>query len=241
MSVELNQDELLIDVFTATSARCPSWKSVFDNSKRELEKIATCLELDQKKNGAFVPLKSNLFKAFELTPLDQVRVVIIGQDPYHQLLTPTQPRAQGLSFSVHPDDEIPSSLKNIYKEISACFPTWIPPTHGDLTSWATQGVLLLNTCLTCLPNQPNSHGKYKLWMPFIVNVLKAIDEVRPNCIYVLWGRDAQQMEKYLGVRAFKLTAAHPSGMSASRGFFGCQHFLKINELLIKFGEPPISW
>lgn len=229
------------DAFVQLRTRLGTWKPTFDRSKLELKQIAEALENDVRRVGYPVPDKNDLFRAFELTPLDKVRVVIIGQDPYPQILNTGKPRAKGLSFSVDPTDDIPSSLKNIYKEIKQEYPEWEIPNHGDLTDWAKQGVLMLNVCLTCRPGQPGYHSKYKLWMPFILRALRSIEEVRPNCIYVMWGSEAQKMSQYIGEKSIQLTSPHPSGLSAYRGFIGNGHFKEINSYLTEAGEEPIKW
>jgi uracil-DNA glycosylase len=229
------------DVIVRSAARMPSWLPVFQQAQAELKTIAAVLDADVARYGRFYPLKDNLFKAFELTPLDQVRVVIVGQDPYPQLLSNGLPRAQGLSFSISREDVIPSSLQNIYKELAMEFPDWTIPKHGDLTQWAAQGVLMLNVCLTCPQRGAGEHAKYGVWMPFIAKVLAAIKAVRPNCIYVMWGTQAQKLAPKLSEQSIQLMAAHPSGLSASRGFFGCNHFKLINQHLVKAGETPIQW
>lgn len=224
----------------ATERTPYSWENVFEDAKPELHDISEILEAQQKNFGSFFPLKKNIFRAFELTPMKSVRVVIVGQDPYHQVNPHTGlPRAQGLSFSVSRDDDIPSSLRNIYQELQNTVPGFVKPSHGDLTHWTRQGVLMLNMCLTVRANQPGSHGD--IWMGFIEKVLKALAEHRPNTIYILWGTQAQKLQKYIGDRSIILTATHPSGLSASRGFFGCNHFNKVNEILMKRGESPIDW
>ena len=231
----------MMDSFGITLKRCKSWIPAFGTALRELQVIASTLDLDVARNGHFVPDKNDLFRAFELTPLDRVRVVIVGQDPYHQILANGRPRAKGLSFSVDPTDTIPSSLQNIFKEIKTEYPEWDKPLHGDLTAWARQGVLLLNSCLTCLPGQAGSHSGYGLWMPFVIKMLRAIDAIRPNCIYIMWGAQAQKLGVHLGDKSHKLVAAHPSGLSASRGFFGCGHFARVNTILSTDGSDTISW
>lgn len=215
------------------------WKMVFKDAEEELKDISSILEEQEKAFGSYYPLKSNIFRAFELTPLENVRVVIVGQDPYHQVNSQTGlPRAQGMSFSVSRDDDIPSSLKNIFKELKNTT-DFKYPNHGDLISWTRQGVLLLNMCLTVRPNQAGSHGD--IWMGFIVKVLNALAEEKPNTIYVLWGSYAQKLIKYIGDRSVILTSAHPSGLSAHRGFFGCNHFKQINDILLSRNETPIDW
>lgn len=219
-----------------------SWNQVFEDAIDEFETINEILKEEKRVCGRIFPDEENIFKAFALTSLDNVKVVIIGQDPYHQLIKidgKNVPRAQGLSFSVHKDDQIPSSLKNIFIEIHNTVPGFKTPTNGDLTYWCEQGVLLLNTCLTVNPNAAGSHGD--IWLGFIDRVIKAITMVNKKCIYLLWGREAQKLEKNIGGKGIVLTAAHPSGLSANRGFFGCDHFNKVNEILTKNNETTINW
>lgn len=216
------------------------WEEVFENSVNELKDISNILINDVKINGRFLPDMKNLFRAFELTPLKKVKVVIMGQDPYHGCNSDGTPQAQGLSFSVKKNAKIPSSLNNIYKELKDNFPeNFSTPKHGDLTLWALQGVLLLNSCLTVRPHCPGSHKE--LWLGFIKKVINAIIDVNPGCIFVLWGRKAQKIKKIIGERVTILEAAHPSGFSAYRGFFGCGHFKQINQHLIESGQNPINW
>lgn len=220
--------------------RVGTWKTAFDKARGELQQIASILDDETQKFTHPVPNKNDTFKAFELTPLNEVKVVIIGQDPYPQINNGT-PMAKGLSFSVDKDVAIPVSLNNIFKEIKMEYPEWNRPDNGDLTKWTKQGVLLLNSCLTCRPGESGSHSKYKLWLPFILKIIKEIEAVNPNCIYVMWGAQAQRMTEYLGDKTIKLEAAHPSGFSASRGFFKCGHFKSINDILIKNQKIPIEW
>lgn len=221
--------------------RTPSgWERVFQEAKPELDELSDDLDRFEKEGGQYYPLKKDLFRAFELTPLHRVRVVIIGQDPYPQVNPSNgQPRAVGLSFSVARSDTIPSSLQNIFQELKNTVDDFVVPRHGDLTNWARQGVLLLNACLTVFPNQPGSHGD--IWKGFVIKVLGAIANQRPGTIYILWGNNAAAYQGYLGDRAIILTAAHPSGRSATKGFFGCNHFNEVNKRLVKRGEPPINW
>lgn len=216
------------------------WKDVFKNAENELKDVSDILENQEKSVSKFFPLKNNLFRAFELTPLNKVRVVIFGQDPYHTATKKGEPIAQGLSFSVDKKSAIPPSLLNIYKEIKNNYPEFEIPKHGDLTSWARQGVLLCNTCLTVNPGDPGSHGD--IWDGFIKQVINAILNKNKNCIFVLWGSKAKKLEKFIAGRGHILIGAHPSPFSAIKyGFFGCQHFKKINELLLSFGSSPINW
>ncbi len=221
---------------------CPplGWEEVFQDAVPELRDISEILETDERNHGSFYPLKKDIFRAFIETSLNSVNVLICGMDPYPQLCTATgNPRAQGLSFSVSRDDSIPSSLQNIFKELVNTVPGFVMPWHGDLTEWARQGVLLLNAGLTVRPQAPGSHGD--IWLGFVSKVLATLAEKRPNTIYVLWGAQAQKMTRHLADNAIVLTAAHPSGLSAHKGFFGCNHFNKINKILIDQGKAPIQW
>jgi len=216
------------------------WESVFSACIDNLTYISNTL-LDQKE--AYYPRHSELFRAFDLTPLDKVRVVIIGQDPYHQTLQNGLPRATGLSFSVRKGDAIPSSLSNIYQELHQSINGFSVPNHGDLSYWATQGVLMLNKCLTVAPGKANSHGKFELWMGFVQAVITAIVERKntPPAIFVCWGQDAQGLLPVIGSKPIILTTSHPSGRSANRGFLGCGHFAEINKILKTQGSEPIDW
>ena len=216
----------------------PSWEAVFENAKNELKDISDILEED-KVNGRRLPDNCNLFRAFWLTPLHKVKVLLLGMDPYFNVLPDGNPLATGLAFSILTGAPIPSSLQNIYKELKSDI-DFVRPNHGNLSHWATQGVFLLNASLTVREGQSGSSGA--IWNGFIKKVINAILEVNPKCIFVAWGNNAQKVtSKFVGERAIVLTAAHPSGLSANRGFFGCKHFSKINELLITQQSLPIDW
>lgn len=184
---------------------------------------------------AIYPEGKNIFRAFELCHFENVKVVILGQDPYHG---PRQ--ANGLCFSVNDGISLPPSLQNIYKEIESDLNVKMPKT-GNLDNWARQGVLLLNATLTVRANAAGSH-QHQGWEEFTDAVIKAISVKKDNVIFLLWGRYAQ--DKGAVIDRFKhhvLTAAHPSPFSANSGFFGCEHFSKTNEYLKKHGEKPIEW
>ena len=182
----------------------------------------------------FPPLQ-DMFNAFDFTPLDQVKVVILGQDPYHN-----DGQANGLCFSVRKDVDIPPSLVNIYKELHNDCGCYIPD-NGCLEKWARQGVLLLNTVLTVRAHQANSHRGIG-WEQFTDAVIRTLNEQDRPIVYLLWGRPAQTKQSMLdNPKQLVLTAPHPSPLSASRGFFGCGHFSKTNEFLEKNGLPPIDW
>ena len=181
------------------------------------------------------PPADEIFTAFELTPLSEVKVVIIGQDPYHG-----DGQAHGLCFSVKPDIEIPPSLVNIYKELNSDLGCYIP-NHGYLTKWAKQGVLMLNTVLTVRAHQANSHRGIG-WEEFTDAAIRILNEQDRPIVYLLWGKPAQMKKSMLNnPKHLILEAPHPSPLSAYRGFFGCGHFRQTNEFLKEHGLEPIDW
>ena len=181
------------------------------------------------------PSMYDIFNSMKLTDFDNVKVVILGQDPYHE-----EGQAMGLSFSVPKGEKIPPSLVNIYKEIGSETGEKMP-THGDLTNWAKQGVLLLNAVLTVKAHQANSH-KGKGWEKFTDAVIKAVSDGREKVVFLLWGRNARDKKALIDTKKhLVLECAHPSPLSAYNGFFGCNHFIKANEYLEKNGIQPIKW
>lgn len=193
-------------------------------------------KLEKAYAGSTVyPAKENLFKALEMTPFDQVKVVILGQDPYHG---PNQ--AQGYSFSVPANEKIPPSLVNIYKEISQ---EYEKPVHrsGDLSDWARQGVLLLNTILSVEQGKPLSHSNFG-WQTFTDDILKALNESEQPIVFLLWGAQAKAAKRLLtNPNHLVLESAHPSPLAAHKGFFGNGHFKKANAYLQQHGLSAISW
>ena len=181
------------------------------------------------------PEEKNVFNALELTPFESVKVVILGQDPYHGF-----GQAHGLSFSVQKGTPLPPSLKNIYKELQEDIGGELP-TEGDLSHWAKQGVLLLNTVLTVEEGNANSH-KGKGWERLTNRLIESLNELNHPVIFILWGKPAQDKEKLItNPNHVILKAPHPSPLSAYRGFFGSKPFSRVNDILIQQGQTPIRW
>jgi uracil-DNA glycosylase len=214
----------------------PGWKKVlaeeFDSSYFiSLKEFL----IEEKKKYTVYPPGKLIFNAFEHTPYDKIRVVILGQDPYHG-----RGQAHGLCFSVPQGIAPPPSLVNIFKEIKSDLGFEIP-THGNLEKWADQGVLLLNATLTVRANQAGSH-QGKGWEKFTDTVIKKISEQKTGIIFLLWGKFAQAKESLIDIRKhYILKAAHPSPLSVYNGFTGCKHFSKTNEILQRHGYEPINW
>lgn len=214
-----------------------SWKNILGEEfeKPYIQELRNFLRQEKDKKKVILPKTVDVFKAFNLTPYEKVKVVILGQDPYHGI-----GQAHGLCFSVLPGVPIPGSLRNIYLELKQDL--GIPPArHGCLENWAKQGVLLLNTVLTVELGMPASH-QGRGWEVLTDRVIKLLNEREDPVIFVLWGSHAQKKEQLIDQsRHVVLKAAHPSPLSAHRGFLGCKHFSKINEYLVKMGKTPIDW
>jgi len=214
-----------------------SWKQhLFDEFQQPyFHALRSFLKTEKQQDQEVFPSGERIFAAFDTTPFDAVKVVIIGQDPYHG---PGQ--ANGLCFSVNPDVDVPPSLKNIFKEIHSDLELPIPD-HGDLTSWAEQGVLLLNATLTVRARTAGSHQK-KGWESFTDSVIHLIDEQHSGVVFLLWGNYAKKKAEFINTeRHHVLSSAHPSPLAASKGFFGCKHFSQANDLLTAQGKDPIDW
>jgi uracil-DNA glycosylase len=215
----------------------PSWQAILapEFEKEYMQHLKAFL-LQEKQNGYTIfPKNEEVFNAFNHTPFDQVKIVIIGQDPYHGI-----GQAHGLSFSVKKGVPIPPSLQNIYKELQTDIPGFTYPNHGELTNWADQGVLLLNATLTVRANQPGSH-QHKGWEQFTDQAIASLSAKREGLVFMLWGRYAQQKESLIDPKHVVLKSAHPSPFSAYNGFFGCKHFSQANTILVKQGKSPIDW
>lgn len=214
-----------------------SWKARLADqfASPHMAALSQFLRNEKAAGKRIYPPGSQIFAAFDLTPFETVKVVILGQDPYHG---PGQ--AHGLSFSVAHGTQPPPSLQNIYKELHSDL--GIPhPGHGNLESWARQGVLLLNTCLTVEDGLAASH-QGKGWEPFTDAVIAALDHERDHLVFILWGRHAQNKGAVIDrQRHLVITSPHPSPLSASRGFFGSRPFSRSNDYLVAHGMDPIDW
>ena len=214
-----------------------TWHDVLADEKQQpyfLNTLKTVAE--ERQSGITIyPPQKDVFNAFRFTELGDVKVVILGQDPYHN-----EGQAHGLAFSVRPEVDIPPSLQNIYKELNDDLGCDIP-NNGYLKKWADQGVLLLNTVLTVRAHQANSHQGHG-WEKFTDAIIEAVNEQDRPIVYMLWGRPAQSKIPMLtNPKHLILTAPHPSPLSAYRGFFGCKHFSKANEFLKEHGVEPVDW
>lgn len=191
--------------------------------------------INEYRTKTIYPNMYDIFNALHYTPYNKVKVVILGQDPYHG---PNQ--AHGLSFSVKPEVQTPPSLKNIFKELNTDLNCFIP-NNGFLESWAMQGVLLLNTVLTVRANCPNSH-KGIGWETFTNKIISSLNERHEPIVFILWGSNAQKKEELItNPKHFIIKSAHPSPLSAHRGFFGSKPFSKTNDFLNSINEKPINW
>ncbi len=219
-----------------------NWNNFIDAEKQHDYLIDTLAYIkNQRALGITIfPDDDEIFSAFDVTALEKVKVVILGQDPYHGMEN-TIPQAHGLSFSVKPGIKIPPSLRNMYKELKTDIAGFQIPEHGYLHSWATQGVLLLNTVLTVEQGLAHSH-KHLGWEQFTDKVIEQLNRQPNRLIFLLWGAHAQKKGKNIDLeKHVVLKAPHPSPLSAHRGFFGCNHFSRVNEILQQDGKAKINW
>ena len=214
------------DIFDIATKCIPEgWEDEFNSKKAEL-KVVSNLILKSSDDEEIAPSNKNIFRAFYLTRKQDVRVIIVGQDPY-----PTPGDANGLAFSVNDGQRIPPSLRNIFKEICNCYPEecdtpFIMPDSGNLEKWASrEGVFLINSCLTVPLGNAGGHTKpANIWLPFISHILESVTKANKNIFVLLWGKNAQAMLPYIKSKKDRiLQAAHPSPLSATKGFFGCNH------------------
>jgi uracil-DNA glycosylase len=218
----------------------PSWKKVLDEEfeKPYMQELKTFLKTEKQAGHTIYPKNADIFNAFNITPFNDVKVVILGQDPYHG---PYQ--AHGLSFSVQKGVAVPPSLRNIYKELSTDIPGFTIPQTGDLTKWAEQGVLLLNATLTVRAATAGSHQK-KGWEKFTDAAIKKLSDEKSGLVFILWGAYAQSKAVLINPNNNHLVikSTHPSPLAVSHGgFFGSKPFSKTNEFLAKQGKTPIAW
>ncbi len=214
-----------------------TWTEALKNIKQSdsFKSVNQFVMSERKEGKTIFPPAHEVFNAFKYTDFNEVKVVILGQDPYHN-----DNQANGLAFSVRPEIKMPPSLVNIYKEIADDIGV-IPPQSGDLTHWAKQGVLLLNTVLTVQAHQANSH-RGKGWEVFTDEVIKSLNKAPQHIVFLLWGKPAQQKATLIdSTKHTVLTAPHPSPLSAYRGFFGCKHFSKANQCLVEHNQEPVVW
>lgn len=225
----------MVDTMSLESA--PTWQAVLNDQFEQpyMQELKAFLRQEKDLKKVIYPRSDNWFHALEMTPLDDVKVVILGQDPYHQ---PEQ--AHGLCFSVLPGVKVPPSLKNIYKELQSDL-NIEPVNHGYLESWAKQGVLLLNSVLTVEDSKAASHQK-KGWEQFTDQIIYQVNERCENVVFLLWGSYAQKKGAVINrEKHLVLEAPHPSPLSAHRGFLGCQHFSQANNYLLGAGKSVIQW
>lgn len=215
-----------------------TWADILGAEKQApyFHQIMQFVEQERANGKTVYPPKQDVFNAFKYTELDELKVVILGQDPYHG---PGQ--AHGLCFSVLPGIKSPPSLVNMYKELAQDIDGFQIPNHGHLENWAKQGVLMLNTVLTVEQGQAHSHSKIG-WETFTDNVVEKINQHCEGIVFLLWGSHAQKKAAKVDAnKHFLLKAVHPSPLSAHRGFFGCKHFSQCNQLLQQQGKQPINW
>ncbi len=215
-----------------------TWQSLLGPEKEKpyFQALMQRVDAERAAGKIIYPPREQVFNALDATPLESVKVVILGQDPYHG---PEQ--AHGLSFSVQPGVKLPPSLKNIYKELAADLDGFRIPEHGYLMPWAEQGVLLLNTVLTVEQGKAHSHAKFG-WETFTDAVIDAVNQACEDVVFMLWGSHAQKKGRAVDRdRNLVLEAPHPSPLSAHRGFLGCKHFSQANAYLKAKGKQPINW
>ncbi|WP_017549950.1 uracil-DNA glycosylase [Salinicoccus carnicancri] len=211
------------------------WKDVFRSIKEAHDFSGLEAELEERyASGKVFPPREQIYTAFELTPFENVRVVILGQDPYHG-----ERQSHGLAFSVNEDVKIPPSLRNIYKELESDL--GIVREDGSLKDWAREGVLLLNTVLTVEAGEAHSHRELG-WQPFTDGIIRHVSDALENVVFILWGKPAQQKERLIDTdRHLVIKSVHPSPLSASRGFFGTEPFSRTNDYLVEHGREPVDW
>lgn len=233
---DIDDNWSIIDI--VIKKRFKGWEEIFLSLMDEFIFINRIILEDEDKYGLSIPRRQDIFRLYSMIPPYHIKVVVIGQDPY-----PDIEQAMGIAFSIRKGIRITGSLKNMYSEVKNCYPGFNPPSHGDLTYWVLQGVFLLNTSLTLRPGSPNSHEA--VWMGLVIKTIELILSHNNECIFMLWGSEAQKLSKYISGRAKILECNHPSPRSVMQGgkdcFIGSKHFLKCNELLISQKKGCIDW
>lgn len=215
-----------------------TWSDILAEEKQKpyFKQILDFLANETSSGKVIFPLKENIFNAFKYTELDNLKIVILGQDPYHNYN-----QAHGLAFSVQKEIDVPPSLRNMYKELSNSLEGFDIPDHGCLTKWAEQGVFLLNTTLTVEAHKANSHKDIG-WQIFTDTVIEKISRHKEHVVFMLWGSHARKKKNLIdSSKHLILESTHPSPLSAHRGFLGCNHFKMANEYLNSIGKPMIDW
>lgn len=221
----------------------PQWQKIIAHEQQQdyFKKLTSQVNKQRSSGEVIFPLEEDVFSAFASVDLSDVKVVILGQDPYHGVGKNGESQAHGLAFSVRKGIKVPPSLVNIYKELTQDIPDFKTPEHGYLVEWAEQGVLLLNTVLTVKQGQAHSHAKLG-WEIFTDKIIAEINQHNQGCVFLLWGSHAQKKGKSIAQQKHLVLAGpHPSPLSAYRGFFGCQHFSKANQWLVAQNKSVINW
>ena len=221
----------------------PQWQKIIAHEQQQdyFKKLTSEVNKQRLSGEVIFPLEEDVFSAFASVDLSDVKVVILGQDPYHGVGKNGESQAHGLAFSVRKGIKVPPSLVNIYKELTQDISGFKTPEHGYLVEWAEQGVLLLNTVLTVKQGQAHSHAKLG-WETFTDKIIAEINQHNLGCVFLLWGSHAQMKGKSIDQQKHLVLAGpHPSPLSAYRGFFGCQHFSKANQWLVAQNKSAINW
>jgi uracil-DNA glycosylase len=221
----------------------PQWQKIIAREQQQdyFQQLSKEIALQRANGEVILPAEEDVFNAFSTLDLANVKVVILGQDPYHGLGKSGESQAHGLAFSVRKGIKVPPSLANIYKELKQDITDFSTPHHGYLHEWAQQGVLLLNTVLTVKQGQAHSHAKLG-WEHFTNKIIAEINQHNAGCVFLLWGSHAQKKGKNIDQQKhLVLNGPHPSPLSAYRGFFGCQHFSKANLWLKAHNKTAINW
>ena len=221
----------------------PQWQEIISTAQSQpyFQKLQTDIDQQRVQGIQIFPKESDVFNAFMYQDMADIKVVILGQDPYHGVSSNNIPQAHGLAFSVQGETKVPPSLVNIYKELVTDIDGFQTPSHGNLTAWANQGVLLLNTVLTVQQAKAHSHAKLG-WEKFTDEVIAQLNEHNSGCVFILWGAHAQKKGKNIcSEKHCVIKGPHPSPLSVYRGFYGSKPFSQANNWLSAHGQTPIDW